>query len=62
MIKELSICHLLNEKTTSNLKCQEAKTPGFKIAPTIHEEGNLVRPTISSVNCHTNNNSQNTDY
>ena len=57
MIKELSNCHLLNKKATSNLKCQEAKTPGFKIAPNIHEEGNLVRPTISSVNCHTNNNS-----
>ena len=54
-IKELNTCHLLDEKTTSNLKCEEAKTPGFKMAPEIYEEGNPGQPIVISTNCHNNN-------
>ena len=30
---ELKISHHLNDNTTKNLKCEEAKTPEFKMAP-----------------------------
>ena len=32
-IMELKISHHLNDNTTKNLKCEEAKTPEFKMAP-----------------------------
>ena len=53
---------LVNENIVNWLKNPSPITPQFYISPKIHKEGNLGRPIVSSINCHTANISKHVDY
>ena len=49
--------NLITKSVAEGLKTISPWTPKFCIQPKIHKQGNTGRPVISSVNCHTSNNS-----
>ena len=61
-INALNLQRLLDEKARKNLQTLEARSPNFNMQPKIHKKGNLSRPVISSVNCHTTKISQYADH
>ena len=52
----------LSPEIADGLKTLEPKTPRLYMLPKIHKEGNLGRPAVSSVSCHTSKISKFVDY
>ena len=53
---------LIIETVAEGMRRNDPKTPKVCLRPTIHKEGNLGHPVVSSVNCHTANISKYVDY
>ena len=53
---------MINENIANGSKNQSPRTPQFYIPPKIHKKGNLGRPVVSLINCHTANISKYVDY
>ena len=64
VIKRFENEKLVHENITEGLKINSARTPPpqFYTQPKIHQRGNLGRPVISSVSCHTSKISEYVDY
>ena len=54
--------NLLSKNISEELETENPKTPHFYLKPKVHKEGNLGRPVISSINCHTSKISEYDDY
>ena len=53
---------MINDNIANGLKNPSSRTSQFYISPEIHKEGNPGRAVVSSINCHTANNSKYVDY
>ena len=53
---------MINDNIPNGLKNPSSRTSQFYISPKIHKEGNPGRAVVSSINCHTANNSKYVDY
>ena len=53
---------LITENIAQGLHAQHPEMPQFYTQPKIHKTGSPGRPTVSSVNCHTNTNSKYVDF